>query len=216
MRISDVNDDSDGGAFTRVLAQNIRSLAEGGSLMIAEFGAGGVVRWEVWRDANGTPVHQRRPEIPWPDLCSGSTSGQCTLSPDTLSLTAIDGIAQPADEPCTLLVCSASEDQYAGRAADLVRNAHPDVRLFSYADPLADLLDMLLADDPLRQSFELVVLDQQADGQLKLGTLELFFPAPCAVPGRSSRSDASPVGTSTARSSPLWRANGRTVPSSGR
>jgi len=164
--MSEVDDDPERRTLAKVLAQSVRTLAEGDVLMIAELDAAGVIRWEVWRDECGTPRARKWPTQTWPDLCDAEAP-----SPGTLSADALSRVTRPPDGCGMLLVCTAPEDPYAGQA---LAQTSPDVQSFRCAIPLADALRVALAEDPLKQRYELVALDVAADDRLELGTIGLF------------------------------------------
>jgi hypothetical protein len=164
MRVSDQG--SEHGALADELFTGIVALGETGALMIADFGADGVVIWDVRRDGTGTAQGRHWSAIPWASLLE---NGQ-------LSETEMDRVARAETGTRVIFVCSAPTSPYAAMALDWLRIASPRVPVFQHRAPLDGLLRRVLADIPLTQWYELVTLRQARSGRLSFTGCPLFPP----------------------------------------
>ena len=138
-------------ADVSVLADAIALLREEARLKIVEFGAAGIVVWEVRRDESGTPRCRFRRPVPW------------TMPDEQLNNLVRDN--------GDLLICSSPSSPTAVGAFAQFRDR---AGAYTSTEPLDELLQQAIARDPIVYPYGLVVLRQTKAGELRLGTLELF------------------------------------------
>jgi len=153
-------------ALASGLADEVRDLAKGRTLRIAQFTADGLVLWDVRRDDAGTPHAYSWPALPWSDF----------LDLDVLSGPELNRAARPGDGGRMVLVCSSPDHSYAHRAYELLGRDHGRAPAFRYLGSLGDLLHRVMAASPLTQWYELVVLRRTPSGRVILTGAQLFPP----------------------------------------
>ncbi|MEU9889531.1 hypothetical protein [Sphaerisporangium sp. NPDC051011] len=148
----------------KALVAAIAELAAPRFLLVFEAGAEGIAVLHVRRDQTGTPRGRVGHPVPW--------AGDPVATAERALAVAEGG---PGD-PAVVIVCTAPEDGRARRAMASLQAAHPRALAFTEAgESVADLLRQAIMDEPLTQSYELVVLKRHpATGQLRLASLPLF------------------------------------------
>ncbi|RCG26158.1 hypothetical protein DQ384_29720 [Sphaerisporangium album] len=148
----------------KALVAAIAELAGPKILLVFESGAEGIAVLRVRRDETGTPRGRADHPVPW--------AGDADVTAER-ALAIAEGIP---GEPAVVIVCTAPEDGRARRAMECLHAAHPRALAFTEAgESVAELLRQAIIDQPLTQSYELVVLKRHpATGQLRLASLPLF------------------------------------------
>ncbi|MGH3242384.1 MAG: hypothetical protein ACRDNL_18555, partial [Spirillospora sp.] len=147
------------------LTTALGSLTDGQRLTLVDLGAERLVTWEMSRDPVGTPTGTARPGIPWSDVFEGADRPE-------------DVLARAVPSGAVMLACTRPDGVYATKALDDLRRAHPDAPVFLLDDvarfPIRDLLKDVVADQPLTQWYDLVVLERSPSGRLSIGHRQLF------------------------------------------
>jgi hypothetical protein len=159
------NEEPGRNALIENLADSVRALGDRNALTIAELGAGGVVAWDVRRDANGVARAWYWPPVPWSAVYNDGVLVDEELRRVTRS-----------ENGSSLLYVATSADELAVETLDWLRASNPDVVTFQCTASLSSALREVLADDPLTRWYDLVVLRQTRSGRLALARLKLFSP----------------------------------------
>lgn len=113
-------------------------------LVVFEVVAEGFTAFTVRRDESGTPRGRAGPRVPWD---AGGASWAQAMAERISTGTAV------------ILVCASPGSPPANEAMESVRSAHPEALTFAEANVrVAELLRQVIADEPLWQSYDLVVL----------------------------------------------------------
>jgi hypothetical protein len=148
------------------LAEGVAALGEFGPITVAELSEAGLVIWEVRPDQNGTPRSRCRAPVPWSSLAGGDG----VAGDEIRQLTRRSNFAQ------TVIVATVPAGQQLAGTVDWVRAAFPDAAFFECREPLGDLIREVIAETPLTQWYELVVLRRGRSGSLTLTGCLLFPP----------------------------------------
>ncbi|GHH72749.1 hypothetical protein GCM10017673_28160 [Streptosporangium violaceochromogenes] len=131
------------------LAEAVAELAGPRRLTVIEVAGEGVVAFDLHRDEAGTPRGRGRTVVHWADQKSGASSW------------ARQAVTDAVPDGSTLIVVDSSPGgRQAREAMEWMRDVHPQVPAFVLASGLRvkTLLREVVADEPLRRSYELVVL----------------------------------------------------------
>ena len=154
-----------GTSLRKHLAAGVAALGEFGPVTIAELSAAGLVIWEVRHDPSGRPCSRSRAPISWSSLADG----------DGRAGDEIRQLTRPGHLAQAMIVLTAATGQRPAGAVEWVRAAFPDATCFECGEPLGDLIWEVIADTPLTEWYELVVLRRSRTGSLTL-TGSLLFP----------------------------------------
>ena len=158
--------DPAGGDLLRGLTDRIAALGEKDGLLLTELVPGGVHVTVVRRDEAGIPQALNRPLLPWVSLYADGV-----LDEDELRRSIAAEAAAPH-----VIVCRAGVGPESLHALAALRSAHPDTTTLSTTVPVAELIGSAIAETPLTQGHELVVLRRTRSGKLLLGGWQLFKP----------------------------------------
>ncbi|WP_204039793.1 hypothetical protein [Acrocarpospora phusangensis] len=165
--------ETDSGPLRVALAQAIAALSGTDRLVVVAAGADGVVRCHVRRDESGTPCGYRRRPVAWADLLVGTEGDLPGTTDAERELLGVAGL--PAAGPVILVFAPDGDDSRADRVRGWLRAARPDAPVFRSGTPIGSLITEAIANDPLCQPYDLVVLRPAPDtGRLRLGGLRLF------------------------------------------
>ena len=161
------NEDSVRNALIMELAKGVAALGEHDALTVAELATAGIVVWDVRRDRNGTPLCRYQPPVSWASLYDDGVLSDQQLRRDT----------QADSGSHVVFVCSSQDGPQAIQAFDRLHEDFPEIAAFRCTDPLDEVLRQVLANDPLTQWYELVVLRRTQSGRLLLAGHQLFPPS---------------------------------------
>jgi hypothetical protein len=161
-----------GGGWGKVSGENdsvrsalrgaVASSDDGGAaIWLVEFGADGVIAWEVQRDACGTPRARHWPAIP-------ADTGDDAQALFQEHLRPLIG-----DRPLLLLVLS-SADATANEILDVLADNHPEAIVCHCTSPLADIMREVISETPLTHWYELIGLRRMDSGRLVFDSFPLF------------------------------------------
>lgn len=195
MSVRDTAGDAEGGVGLAELTEWIARLAPGEPLVIAEFGAIQVTRWEVRRDRCGTP-RVTYDSMSWEELSRG----------DTLSEPELTGFLRSGDGTSLLLTRGGEildSLDISRRALHMVRARHEHARLLALgaAASVDEQLGEATANVPLSQWYELVLLGRDQSGRLSLTAQQIFEPGAKRLETQTFRihcEPSSPAGTTFA------------------
>ncbi|MEV7010009.1 hypothetical protein [Streptosporangium sp. NPDC051022] len=155
----------DNDLLLKLLADAVGKTTESQRLTIVGLGAGGLSSWEVHREPTGAPGGVRRPVLSWSELFEGP------FPPGQVVVRAA-GIQRDAS---AVLVCDAPDDRHAVQALELLRGAYPSVPVIaSRGARIGEILQRVIADEPLTRPYDLVVLRRTVSGRPLLSGLPLF------------------------------------------
>jgi hypothetical protein len=167
MQVGGGNEDLARGGLVRALTESVTALGEHNALAIARLSPAGLVIWGVRRDQNGTPRSHSSQQVSWSSL-----SNDGVLAEDKL-----DQVIASADSGSRwVIVCSALGKLQVTEALGRLRTVRPEADVFHCSDPLRELIREAIAQAPLTQRYELVVLRRTSSGRLALGGFLLFPP----------------------------------------
>ncbi|MFC4586680.1 hypothetical protein [Sphaerisporangium corydalis] len=179
----------------RALTEAIAELAGSRRLVVVEVAAEGVTAFDLHRDEAGTSRGRERPMTRWAGQTAEGGGDGATPSPfeeGSEGATPAEGgrdgaTAFPAEEAAVratwlpvdarvVLVRSAPDGGPVGRAMEALRAARPDaLALNGGGVPVAVLLREIVAAEPLRRPYDLVVLRRHpVTGRLRLACQPLF------------------------------------------
>ncbi|MEW9530433.1 hypothetical protein [Microbispora sp. NPDC049125] len=149
----------------KAVARGVAGLTGTARLTVVELAADGLTTFKIHRDDNGVP-RGRRWSVAWTDLTvepnRGEDARQAVLS------------AADAATGEVIVVCSFPDGPEAGRALEWLQEAYA-APTFTVDVPVTTLVRDVLADDPLSQSYDLVVMrPDPVTGRLVLATTPLF------------------------------------------
>jgi hypothetical protein len=153
--------------LSKALADGVAALDEHDALTIAELTTAGIVVWEARRNMTGTPRCRHWPAVPWSSVYNDD---------GILAEDALRRVIRAGSGARMVFVCSSLDGPYATDALGWLRYAYPAAPAFQCTAPLDDLLRRAIADVPLTQRYELVVLRRARSGELVLTGCQLFSP----------------------------------------
>ncbi|MEV8635348.1 hypothetical protein AB0395_27195 [Streptosporangium sp. NPDC051023] len=157
----------------KTLTEAVAELGGARRLSVVEVAPDGVTVFDLHRDETGTPRGHGRPVVRWADPVDGPSWDDPGASGDRE--TVLEAVNVSADTT-VVLVGSSPGSPRADEAMELLRAAHPKAFAFTRAGmPVGRLLREIVADEPLRRSYELVVLRRHpVTNRLELTCTPLF------------------------------------------
>lgn len=147
--------------LARVLRDEVAELVKGAVLNIIEFGAQGIVAWEVRRDRNGTPHAWYWSHAPISSATDDSLGNDAKLR-------------EFMDSTGRLLCVINSVDGSDASLLKAFEDNRPDMRTFHASAPVDASLRWAITHAPLTHRYELVVLRRDASGHSMMDGYELF------------------------------------------
>ncbi|WP_248960067.1 hypothetical protein [Sphaerisporangium perillae] len=133
----------------KALTGGIAELTGSKRLIVFEIAAEGITAFDVRRDETGTPRGRVGPVMPWKDSVTSSAERAVAMT------SALSG------EAMVILVCPSPDSPPVDQAMESLRAARPGVLTFAESGVrVAELLRQVIADEPLWQSYDLVVLQR--------------------------------------------------------
>jgi len=153
-------------ALANGLASRLAALAEDDAFMVAELGSAGVSKWKVSREPNGVPKCLHWVPESWLSLYDN----------EVLDETKLREIALPSDGAPIVLVRTSADGPRAKDAFDRLKQDQQVGMAYSCSGSLEKLLKRVLANDPLTQFYELVMVSISKSGHCELAPRRLFPP----------------------------------------
>jgi hypothetical protein len=148
----------------KALAGGIAELTGSKRMIVFEVAAEGITAFDVLRDETGTPRGRVGPVVPWEAAAASSSERAVAIT------TATSGDAT------VILVGPSPDSPEADQAMESLRAARPEALTFAEAGvSVAELLRQVIGDEPLWQSYDLVVLKRHpATGEIRLAGHPMF------------------------------------------